>query len=62
MPFYRYACPVCNVELTKLQKVNDPAPACPDDEKHGQMAKQLTAPGFHITGEGVYSPGTKVPK
>ena len=62
MPLYQYACATCNVEMTKLQKVGDAAPACPQDEAHGIMAKQLTAPGFAINGEGVYSPGTKVSK
>ena len=62
MPLYAYACLICNVELTKLQKYGDAAPVCPERAEHGEMRKLLTAPTFNLQGPGVYSPGVKVKK
>lgn len=63
MPFYQYACPVCNVERTVLSKVGAPAPACDNADAHkGEvvvMEKQITAPSFVLHGIGVYKNGTQ---
>lgn len=70
MPVYVYKCPVCQQVKEVLQRLTDPAPHCrhvfPDGNQVKtpgcSMEKQLTAPGFAINGEGVYSPGTKASK
>ena len=65
MPFYVYACSVCNVERTVLSKVGEEAPRCDNAEAHGLvpaqapvMVKQVSAPSFVLHGVGVYKNGT----
>lgn len=43
-----------NVESTPLQMFNDSAPACPPNEWHGPIKKQVTAAGFQLKGDGWY--------
>lgn len=57
MPFYSYTCPACQAELTKLQKLGDPAPPCPRKAWHGTMAEQVTAASFQLKVGGFYGTG-----
>ena len=47
MPIYQYKCTECKHEAEKLQKMNDPAPPCP--EGHGEMQKAFNTPAFNFT-------------
>lgn len=60
MPMYSYRCRECRTHTDKFQRMSEPMPTkCPSCDKDG-LEKQLTAPGFAISGAGVYSPGLKV--
>jgi len=55
MPIYAYRCTACGHEKDVMQKVSDPrlttCPACNAES----FAKQLTAPGFQLKGNGWYA-------
>jgi len=54
MPIYEYRCGNCQHELEALQKLSDPVltdcPKC----GHASLKKQLSAPGFRLSGSGWY--------
>ena len=56
MPIYEYRCPLCGLELEKLQRMKDPPPQCPDCAREGQktvrMDKQVSRFDFHLKGGG----------
>ena len=52
MPIYAYRCESCGFEKDVIQKMSDaPLTACPEC-KAESFAKQLTAPGFQLKGNG----------
>ena len=55
MPIYAYRCTSCGFEKDVMQKISDPllttCPECSTDN----FAKQLTAPGFQLKGNGWYA-------
>lgn len=54
MPIYAYGCSSCGLQKDVMQKLNDaPLTACPECGKE-TFAKQLTAPGFQLKGNGYY--------
>lgn len=55
MPIYTYRCNSCGFEKDHLQKLNDPVLTdCPEC-KTSNYAKQLTAAGFQLKGNGWYA-------
>ncbi len=55
MPIYAYRCNSCGYEKDHLQKLSDaPLTDCPDCGT-ACYAKQLTAPGFQLKGNGWYA-------
>lgn len=53
MPIYRYRCGSCGGHEEHLQKVSDPAiERC--SKCGGALAKQMSAPAFHLKGGGWY--------
>nr|WP_314878075.1 zinc ribbon domain-containing protein [uncultured Pseudomonas sp.] len=54
MPLYDYQCAACNHQLEALQKISAPpltdCPACQAPE----LKKQLSVPGFRLSGTGWY--------
>lgn len=55
MPIYAYKCSSCGHAADVLQKVSDaPLTACPQCGAEA-FAKQLTAPGFQLRGNGWYA-------
>jgi putative FmdB family regulatory protein len=55
MPIYEYRCSACGFQKDYLQKVSDPLlTVCPDCHKE-TFAKQLTAAGFQLKGNGWYA-------
>jgi len=55
MPIYAYRCDSCGFEKDHLQKLSDPLlRTCPECGKE-TYAKQLTAPGFQLKGNGWYA-------
>ncbi len=55
MPIYAYRCSSCNHEADVLQKMSDPVlTTCPVCNAES-FAKQLTAPGFQLKGNGWYA-------
>jgi len=57
VPIYEYRCPTCGKETEKLQKMSEPPPKCPDDEKHGDMQKKVSVTSFRLEGGGWGSDG-----
>jgi putative FmdB family regulatory protein len=54
MPIYAYRCSSCGLEQDVMQKMADaPLTTCPQC-KTETFAKQLTAPGFQLKGNGWY--------
>ena len=54
MPIYAYACADCGAQKDVMQKMSDePLTTCPECGK-GNFAKQLTAAGFQLKGDGYY--------
>lgn len=54
MPIYAYACSSCGVQKDVMQKMSDtPLSTCPECGKE-TFAKQLTAAGFQLKGNGYY--------
>lgn len=54
MPIYAYKCADCGFEQDVMQKVSDaPLTACPQCAKPS-FAKQVTAAGFQLKGNGYY--------
>ncbi len=55
MPIYAYKCSACGHEEDVMQKMNDtPLDTCPACGQ-ATYAKQLTAAGFHLKGNGYYA-------
>ena len=55
MPIYAYRCAQCGFEKDVMQKISDPLlTSCPEC-KAESFAKQLTAPGFQLKGNGWYA-------
>ena len=55
MPIYAYACSSCGVQKDVMQKMSDaPLNTCPECGKE-TFAKQLTAAGFQLKGNGYYA-------
>ena len=55
MPIYAYRCTQCGFEKDVMRKVSDPLlTTCPEC-KAESFAKQLTAPGFQLKGNGWYA-------
>ncbi|HUF78600.1 MAG TPA: zinc ribbon domain-containing protein [Thermoanaerobaculia bacterium] len=53
MPLYEYECQKCHKRLETLQRVSEPAlTTCP--ECAGVLRKLISAPAFHLKGEGWY--------
>ena len=54
MPFYEYLCQGCDHSLEALQKVGEaPLTDCPSCHEP-KLNKQLSAPGFRLSGSGWY--------
>ena len=54
MPFYEYICKNCGHELEVLQKFSDnPLVECPNC-KQNELSKKISAPAFHLKGDGWY--------
>jgi putative FmdB family regulatory protein len=54
MPIYAYTCSSCGAQKDVMQKMSDaPLTACPECGKE-TFAKQLTAAGFQLKGNGYY--------
>jgi len=54
MPIYEYRCEDCGHELEALQKMSDePLTECPECAKPA-LKKQVSAPGFRLSGSGWY--------
>ncbi|WP_435626802.1 FmdB family zinc ribbon protein [Candidatus Ferrigenium straubiae] len=61
MPIYAYACSSCGLQQDVLQKMSDaPLATCPECGKE-TFAKQLTAAGFQLKGNGYYATDFKNP-
>ena len=62
MPIYEYICKACNEQHEALQKMSDDAltvcPACGEPKLH----KQISAPGFRLSGSGWYETDFKTGK
>lgn len=55
MPIYAYACSACGLQRDVMQKMSDaPLSTCPECGKE-TFAKQLTAAGFQLKGNGYYA-------
>lgn len=55
MPIYAYKCTNCGFEQDVMQKMSDaPLSECPNCGK-ATFAKQLTAAGFQLKGNGYYA-------
>jgi len=55
MPIYAYACSSCGLQKDVMQKMSDaPLTTCPECGKE-TLAKQLTAAGFQLKGNGYYA-------
>jgi len=55
MPIYAYKCSACGHEEDVMQKMSDtPLDTCPACGQ-ATYAKQLTAAGFHLKGNGYYA-------
>ncbi len=55
MPIYAYRCTSCGFEKDVMHKVSDPVhTTCPSCNTEN-FAKQLTAPGFQLKGNGWYA-------
>ena len=55
MPIYEYRCSACGHQKDHLQKMSDaPLTTCPSCGADS-YAKQLTAPGFQLKGNGWYA-------
>lgn len=54
MPIYAYRCSNCDHQNDVMQKMSDaPLTTCPECGKE-TFARQLTAAGFHLKGNGYY--------
>jgi putative FmdB family regulatory protein len=61
MPIYAYGCSSCGLQKDVLQKMSDaPLTTCPECGKE-TFAKQLTAAGFQLKGNGYYATDFKNP-
>lgn len=62
MPIYEYACQSCGFQKDVLQKISDvPLTACPECSKE-TFSKQISAPGFRLSGSGWYETDFKTGK
>ena len=54
MPIYEYRCSSCGTQKDVMQKISDaPLTACPECGKE-TFAKQISAAGFQLKGNGYY--------
>jgi putative FmdB family regulatory protein len=54
MPIYEYACKSCGFQKDVLQKISDdPLTTCPECSEES-FSKQISAPGFRLSGSGWY--------
>lgn len=54
MPIYEYLCGDCGHHLEAMQKISDePLKDCPSCSKPA-LTKQISAPGFRLSGSGWY--------
>ena len=61
MPIYVYSCTSCGLQKDVMQKMSDePLTTCPECGKE-TFAKQLTAAGFQLKGNGYYATDFKNP-
>ena len=62
MPIYEYACTSCGFEKDVLQKISDPVlTRCPECGNE-TFSKQISAPGFRLSGKGWYETDFKTGK
>ena len=62
MPIYEYACQACGFQKDVLQKISDtPLTKCPECNKE-TFSKQISAPGFRLSGSGWYETDFKTGK
>ncbi len=62
MPIYEYACKSCGFQKDVLQKISDdPLTICPECSKE-TFSKQISAPGFRLSGSGWYETDFKTGK
>lgn len=62
MPIYEYACKSCGFQKDVLQKISDdPLTTCPECSKE-TFSKQISAPGFRLSGSGWYETDFKTGK
>ena len=62
MPIYEYACKSCGFQKDVLQKISDdPLTMCPKCSKE-TFSKQISAPGFRLSGSGWYETDFKTGK
>ncbi len=55
MPIYEYRCSSCGAQKDVMQKLSDaPLTVCPECSKE-TFAKQLSAAGFQLKGNGYYA-------
>lgn len=55
MPIYAYKCTACGLRQDVMQKISDaPRTVCPECGQ-ASFAKQLTAAGFQLKGNGYYA-------
>ncbi len=53
MPLYEYRCQGCGSQTEVMQRFSDP-PLSTCDECGGELKKLISAPAFHLKGEGWY--------
>jgi putative FmdB family regulatory protein len=53
MPIYEYRCSECSKAFERIQKLNDPAPACPACGKSTERMVSLSS--FQFNGTGFYT-------
>jgi putative FmdB family regulatory protein len=62
MPIYEYVCETCDAPHEALQKINDtPLTDCPSCGE-SSLKKQISAPGFRLSGSGWYETDFKSSK
>ena len=62
MPIYEYACKSCGFQKDVLQKLSDePLTTCPECNNE-TFSKQISAPGFRLSGGGWYETDFKTGK
>jgi putative FmdB family regulatory protein len=54
VPIYEFVCESCGRVAEVMQKVSDPAPACPECQQ-GRMARLVSRTSFQLKGGGWYA-------